>query len=146
MNASGETRLYRGSPGKNALVAAFSLGWSLFLFLLVRLGRIYSHEGIFVCQAGSLIFLGFALFFVAQIIRSLPTLRLTEKGFELSTGLGSKQYLWSECYDCHVAQPFIRFRRRGYGEGAILNQFLGTTSDICEALVAWQARRKHDAA
>ena len=146
MRTPGETLLFRASATKNILVAVFCLVWALSLYMKVHTGRVYTHEGVFLCNAGAALFTLFALISLSLTVRALPTLLLTEKGFELHGGLDRHSYLWTECYDFHVAQPFIRFRRRGYGDAMILNQFSGTSLEICAALASWQAKYAGDAA
>jgi hypothetical protein len=112
----------------------------------VHSGRVYTREGVFVCSAGAILFVVVALVFLSQIARSLPTLLLTDKGFELHGSLDKYSYVWTECYDFRVKQPFICFRRRGYGDAMILNQFSVTSFAICEALTSWHALHENDAA
>jgi len=91
-----------------------------------------------------------ALVLVIQAIRGLPRLTLSRGGFEISVGLTSKKYGWSECGDFVVKDFFgpttIVFVRKGFGsEGALLNLYSASSREISESLNAWCERYSHGA-
>jgi hypothetical protein len=92
----------------------------------------------------------FAVVFLIQFLRGLPSLTLTESAFILNTGLSKDLRPWSSYYNFTVGHSFgplesIKFIRKDTGaDGAILNVSDVPAYAICEKLNEWRERYSKD--
>jgi hypothetical protein len=139
--------IYSPSGRKVALLIAFvfMLSWICF-----RWSNTYDETAHRLALCGSGFFVIFAVVFLIQFLRGLPTFTLTESGFVLNTGLSKYLGPWSSHYNFTVGHSFgplesIKFIRKDTGaDGAILNVSGVSAQLMCEKLNAWQERYSRD--
>jgi len=139
--------IYSPSGRKVALLVAFlfMLSWICF-----QKSNTYDETAHRLALCGAGLFVLFAVAFLIQFFRGLPTLTLTESGFIWNTGMSKDLRPWSSYCNFAVGHPIgllesIRFIRKDTGaDGAILNVSALPAHAICEELNAWQERYSKD--
>jgi hypothetical protein len=138
---------YSPSGRKVALLIAFLLMLS---WLCFKKSNTYDETAHKLALCGSGLFVLFAVVFLIQFFRGLPTFTLTESGFIWNTGISKNLRPWSSYYNFTVGHKFgllesIKFIRKDTGaDGAILNVSDVPAHAICEKLNEWQERYARD--
>jgi hypothetical protein len=147
LSPTGGEVIYSPSGRKVALLIAFLLVLSWICF---RKSNTYDETAHRLALCGSGLFVLFAVLFLIQFFRGLPTFTLTESGFIWSTGLSKDLRPWSSYYNFTVGHSFgplesIKFIRKDTGaDGAILNVSDVPAHAICEKLNEWRERYSSD--
>jgi hypothetical protein len=139
--------IYSPSRRKVALLVAFLLMLSWICF---KKSNTYDETAHRLALCGSGLFVLFAVVFLIQFFRGLPTFTLTESGFIWNTGISKDLRPWSSYYNFTVGHSLgllesIKFVREDTGaDGAILNVSNVPAHAICEKLNEWQKRYSKD--
>jgi hypothetical protein len=147
LSATSGNIIYSPSGRKVALLIAFLLMWSWICF---RWSNTYDETAHRLALCGSGVIVMFAVVFLIQFLRGLPSLTLTESAFILNTGLSKDLRPWSSYYNFTVGHSFgllesIKFIRKDTGaDGAILNVSDVSAYAICEKLNEWRERYSKD--
>ena len=129
----------RGSPRKCVVLALVMLMLSVVAWH--RVSRAATPDLFFEILAAA--FLIAAAVVTYQAARRLPRITLSSSGFELATGIATRQIPWSDCGEFriqnHFGRHFVAYSRAGIiPTGMLLNQFECTTSDLVELLNSWR--------
>jgi hypothetical protein len=139
---------YSPSGRKIALLIAFLLMFSWICFKKSNTYDVTAHR---LALCGSAFFVLFAVVFMIQFLRGLPSITLSESGFILNSGISGDLRPWESYYNFTVGHAFgpfesIRFIRNDTGaDGAILNVSNVPAHVICEELNAYRERYSENA-
>ena len=147
LSATSGKVVYSPSGRKVALLIAVLLVLSWICF---KKSNTYDETAHRLALCGSGLLVLFAVVFLIQFLRGIPTFTLTESGFIWNTGISKDLRPWSSYYHFTVSHSFgllesIKFIRKDTGaDGAILNVSDVPAYAICEKLNEWQERYGKD--